>query len=86
MERISSPQSKVVCTLKQVLIKDLPAFGVIHRSLHLPATENHLHSMNANTTMLHGRDGVRQVMSCAWFSPDIALCIQAKEFNFCLIG
>ena len=35
--------------------------------------------------MLHGRDGVRQVMSYAWFSPDIALCNQAKEYNFCLI-
>jgi hypothetical protein len=24
-------------------------------------------------------------MSCAWLSPDIALCIQAKELQFCLI-
>ena len=32
--------------------------------------------------MLHGRDSVRWVMSCALFSPDIVICIQAKEFNF----
>jgi hypothetical protein len=30
--------------------------------------------------MLHGRDDVRRVMSCAWLYPDIALCIQAKVF------
>ena len=35
--------------------------------------------------MLHGRDGVRWVMSCTRFPPDVALCIQAKELNFCLI-
>ena len=35
--------------------------------------------------MLHGRDGVRWVMSCAQFPLDVVLCIQAKQFNFCLI-
>ena len=35
--------------------------------------------------MLHGRDGVRWVMSCALFPPDGELCIQAEEFNFHLV-
>jgi len=35
--------------------------------------------------MLHCRDGIRQVMTSAWFPPDITLCIQAKEFNLCFI-
>ena len=35
--------------------------------------------------MLHSRDGVRWVMICARFPPDVTLCIQAKEFNFHLI-
>ena len=34
LERKFSPQSKVFCTLKQVLIKDLPVFGSIHCSLY----------------------------------------------------
>ena len=79
LEHQSSPQSKVVCTLKQVLIKDLPVFGSIHCSLYP------YHPYDAATPMLHGRDGVRRVMSCTWFSPDIELCIQAKELHFCLI-
>ena len=32
--------------------------------------------------MLHGRDGVRWVMSCARFLPDTAICLQDEEFNF----
>ena len=35
--------------------------------------------------MLHCRDGVGWVMICVQLLPDIALCIQAKEFNFRLI-
>ena len=35
--------------------------------------------------MLHGWDGVRCLMSCARFLPDVVLCIQAKEFYFPLI-
>ena len=35
--------------------------------------------------MLHGRDGVRWVMNCSQFPPGVALCIQLKEFNLCLI-
>ena len=31
--------------------------------------------------MLHRRDGIGQVMSGAWFPPDVMLGIQAKEFN-----
>jgi hypothetical protein len=31
--------------------------------------------------MLHRRDGIGQVMSWAWFPPDVTLGIQAKEFN-----
>ena len=41
--------------------------------------------LNAVTPMLHGWDGVRWVISCALFPPDVRLCIQAKEFNFPLI-
>ena len=33
--------------------------------------------------MLHCRDGIGQVMSGAWFPPDMTLGIQAKEFNLC---
>ena len=32
LEHNSSPQSQVFCTLKQVLLKDLPVFGSIHCS------------------------------------------------------
>ena len=35
--------------------------------------------------MLPGGDGVRWVMSCAHFLPDVTLCIQAEELNFLLI-
>ena len=35
LERKSSSQSQVFCTLKQVLLKDLPVFGSIHCSLYL---------------------------------------------------
>ena len=35
--------------------------------------------------MLHDRDGVRCVMSCARFLPDLVLYVQAKEFTFHLI-
>ena len=35
--------------------------------------------------MLHCRDGIGQVMSGAWFPPDMTLGIQAKEFNLCFI-
>ena len=31
--------------------------------------------------MLHRRDGIGQVMSGAWFPPDVTLGIQDKEFN-----
>ena len=34
------------------------------------------------TIRLHGRDGVRWVISCARFLPDVVLCIQPKELNF----
>ncbi len=33
--------------------------------------------------MLHCRDGIGQVMSGAWFPPDMPLAIQAKEINLC---
>ncbi len=33
--------------------------------------------------MLHCRDGIGQVMSGAWFPPDMSLAIQAKEINLC---
>jgi hypothetical protein len=36
--------------------------------------------------MLHSRDGIGQVMSSAWFPPDVTLGIQAKEFNLGLIS
>ena len=32
LERKSLPRSKVFCTLKQVILKDLPVFGSIHCS------------------------------------------------------
>lgn len=35
--------------------------------------------------MLLCRDGIGQVMSSAWFSKDMMLSIQAKEFNICFI-
>ena len=77
------PQSKVVCSLKQVLIKDWPVFGSIHYSLDpyqfpSPCRWKASPQHDATITMFHGRDDVKWVMSCAWFSPDIALCIQAK--------
>ena len=31
--------------------------------------------------MLHRRDGIGQLMSGAWFPPDVTLGIQAKELN-----
>ena len=37
------------------------------------------------TTMFHSGDGVFRVMSSDSFLPHIALCFQAKKFNFCLI-
>ncbi|KAK3572260.1 hypothetical protein QTP86_029526 [Hemibagrus guttatus] len=40
---------------------------------------------DAATTMLHCRDGIGQVMSGAWFPPDMTLATQAKEFNLCFI-
>ena len=91
LEHKSLWQSQVFCTLKQVLLKDLPVFSSIHCSLdpykspspwYWKASPEH---DDAATTMLHGRDGVRWVMSCAQFPPDVALCIQAKDFDFCLM-
>ena len=35
--------------------------------------------------MLHCRDGIGQMMSGAWFPPDMTLGIQAKEFNLSFI-
>ena len=35
--------------------------------------------------MLYRRDGIGQVMSGAWFPPDVMLGIQAKEFKLYLI-
>ena len=35
--------------------------------------------------MLHCSDGIGQVMSGAWFHPEMTLGIQAKEFNLCFI-
>ncbi|KAK3574640.1 hypothetical protein QTP86_011548 [Hemibagrus guttatus] len=40
---------------------------------------------DAATTILHCRDGIGQVMSSAWFPPDMTLVIQAKVFNLCCI-
>ncbi|KAK3560684.1 hypothetical protein QTP86_014540 [Hemibagrus guttatus] len=40
---------------------------------------------DAATTMLHCRDGIDQVMSGAWFPPDMTLVIQAKEFSLCFL-
>ena len=50
LERKSSPQSQVIYTLEQVLLKDLPAFSsiivpYILTSLPVPATEKHHHIM-----------------------------------------
>jgi len=90
LERKSSPQSRIFCTLKQVLLKDLPAVDAIHCSLHPYKSPNHCCCKSSTqhdtaTTMHHGRDGVRWVMRYAWFETDVMLCIQAKEFNFHLI-
>nr|XP_020466496.1 chloride channel protein 1 [Monopterus albus] len=35
--------------------------------------------------MLHCRDGIDQVVSGAWFPPDMMLGIQAREFDLCFI-
>ena len=90
LERKSSPQFNVFCTLKQVLHKDLPVFGSIHCSLYPYKSPSPCHwkaspSHDTATTMIHERDGVRWMISCARFLPDVALRIQAKEFNFPLI-
>ena len=87
LECKSSLQFKVFYTLKQVLLKDLlylASFIVpsILTSLPVPATENHSPSYDAATIILRGTDGVGWVMSRVRFPPDVALCIQAKEFNF----
>lgn len=50
-------------------------------SLLIYATEKSSTQHDAVTTMLHFWDGIGQVMSGAWFHPDI----QAKEFNLCVI-
>ena len=49
----------------------------IFTSLPVPAAEKHPPWNDPATTIFHGRDGVRWVMSCAGFLPGIMLCIQA---------
>ena len=39
----------------------------------------------AATTALHCWNGIGHVMSGAWFPPDMALRIEAKQFNICFI-
>jgi hypothetical protein len=66
-------------------MKDLLVFGSIHPSqFPSPCRWKAYPQHDAPTTMLHGRDGVKQVMSCAWFTPDIAICIKAKSESFAL--
>ncbi|KAK3535326.1 hypothetical protein QTP70_007935 [Hemibagrus guttatus] len=52
-------------------------------SLPVPAAEKHPHSMTLPPPCF--TDGIGQVMSSAWFPPDMTLAIQAKEFNLCFI-
>ena len=84
LEGEPSPQSEVLITPEQVLIKDLSVLFFFHLSLHpdlspSPCRWKTSPQHDAATTMLHPRDGVR-------FPPDMMLGIQAKEFSLGFIG
>ena len=69
--------------LDKVFIKDISvlcpfSFPSTFTSPPVPApTPQH----DATTTKLHCWNGIGQVMSDAWFPPDMALRIEAKQFN-----
>jgi len=54
-------------------------------SFPVPAAKKKSQQHDAATTTLHCRDVIGQVMSSAWFPPDMTLGIQAKEFNLYFI-
>ena len=75
-----------LCTLKQVLLKDLlylAPFLVpsILISPPVPASEKHPHSMMLPPPCFMVGMVLDGVMSCARFPPEAVLYIQAKEFN-----
>ena len=78
------PQSEVLSTLEQVFIKDLSVlysmFPTMLTCLPVPAAEKHPHSMMLPPCFTVW-DCICQVMSSAWFPPDVTLGIQAKDFN-----
>ena len=81
-----SPQYEVQSALNQVIIKDVSIYCCIHLSLDPDYSPSSCcwktsPQHDAATTMLHCRDGVIQVITSAWFPPDITLGIQSKEFN-----
>ncbi len=85
-----SAQSEVLSTLEKVFIQDIPVLGHIYLSLDCnqsscPCSWKTPPQHDAATTMLHCWDCIGQVMSSAWFSPDIPLRIKAKKFYLGLI-
>ena len=75
-----SPQSEVQSALEQVFIKDVSGHCCIHLSLDPDWSPSFCSwktspQHDAATTMLHCRDGIGQVMSGAWFPPDMTLGI-----------
>ena len=86
LEDEPSAQSEVLSTLDQVFIKDISVLCSVQLSLNPDQSPQSLLLKNspqhdAATTMLHCWDGAGQVMSGAWFPPDMTLRIEAKQFS-----
>lgn len=70
-------QSEIQQDLEQVIIKDVSVY--VHLDLSPSSCCQKAPPQNdAAPTMLHCRDGICQVMSGAWFPPDMTPCIQAR--------
>ena len=80
--------------LEQVFFQDVSVHCCIHLYLNPDLSPSSCrwktsHSMMLPppcVAMLHLRDGIGQVISSAWFPPNITLGIHAKEFHLVLIG
>lgn len=71
-----SPQSKVACTLEQVLQRP-PCIWLQSFILQFLPLQ-----YEAATTMLHHRDGFSQMMSSGWCLQDIVFGLLLEEFKF----
>ncbi len=85
LEGKPSAQSEVLSTLEKVFFQDIPVLGRIHRSLDCNPVvlslqlKNTPHSIMLPPPCFTVGTVLEQVMSRAWFSPNITLRMRAKS-------